>query len=136
MSDDNNAPLSAEERAELEELRAEKKRREAEEQARRDRAELEALRAEQAAAEKHAAKAPAPAAPTLAAPAAAAPAPTPTPEPAPRKSREEMSFGERMVATPELKEGEEIPGMPPAQKILIGLALVAVIAFGIYIVLQ
>ena len=49
---DQNAPLSAEERAELEALRAEKARREEEELARRERAELEALRAERAAADR------------------------------------------------------------------------------------
>ena len=45
-------PLSAEERAELEELRAEKARREAQEEARREREELAALRAERAKAEE------------------------------------------------------------------------------------
>ncbi len=54
-------PLSAEERAELEELRAEKARREAQEEARREREELAALRAERAKAEEAAANvAPAP----------------------------------------------------------------------------
>ena len=48
---DQNTPLSDEERAELEALRAEKARREEEERARKERAELEALRAEQAAAD-------------------------------------------------------------------------------------
>ena len=67
-------PLSAEERAELEELRAEKARREAQEEARREREELAALRAERAKAEEAAANvAPAPK------PAAAKPAPISTP---------------------------------------------------------
>ena len=128
MADENNAPLSAEERAELEALRAEKMRREAEEQARRDRVELEELRAEQAAAEKRAL-----ANEKRAAPEAAG---RRRDEPAPRKAREDMSFGERMVTAPELKEDEDIPGMPPAQKIVIAIAAVAVIAFAIYIILQ
>ena len=45
MSEESR-PLSDEERAELEELRAEKRRREQEERDRRDREELERLRAE------------------------------------------------------------------------------------------
>ena len=72
-------PLSAEERAELEELRAEKARREAQEEARREREELAALRAEREKAEEAAANvAPAPK------PAAAKPAPT-APKPQPKK---------------------------------------------------
>ena len=43
---ENDAPLSAEERAELEALRAERAEREAQEQARRERAELARLKAE------------------------------------------------------------------------------------------
>ncbi len=46
MAELESQPLSAEERAELEELRAEKARREAQEEARREREELAALRAE------------------------------------------------------------------------------------------
>ena len=56
---DQNTPLSDEERAELEALRAEKARREEEERARKERAELEALRAEQAAADAPASQKPA-----------------------------------------------------------------------------
>ncbi|MFR7733035.1 MAG: hypothetical protein ACLU7D_06480 [Collinsella sp.] len=52
MAELESQPLSAEERAELEELRAEKARREAQEEARREREELAALRAERAKAEE------------------------------------------------------------------------------------
>ena len=47
MTDTEASPLSDDERAELEALRAEKTRREEEERTRQERAELEALRAEQ-----------------------------------------------------------------------------------------
>ena len=65
MAELESQPLSDEERAELEELRAEKARREEQEKARREREELVALRAERAKADEAAAKAasePAPAA--------------------------------------------------------------------------
>ena len=102
MAELESQPLSAEERAELEELRAEKARREAQEEARREREELAALRAERAKAEEAAANvAPAPK------PAAAKPAPTaPKPQPKkvarsksvePKPSRDEMTFAQRMV---------------------------------------
>ena len=48
MAELESQPLSDEERAELEELRAEKARREAREEARREREELATLRAERA----------------------------------------------------------------------------------------
>ena len=135
MAELESQPLSAEERAELEELRAEKARREAQEQARREREELAALRAERAKAEEAAAKtAPEPAA---AKPAPAAPKPqpkkAPRPKPAEAKpSRDEMTFAQRMV-TPKEPTGEnEIPGMAPAQKIIIVLALIAFAVFMIY----
>ena len=51
MAELESQPLSDEERAELEELRAEKARREAQEEARREREELAALRAERTKAE-------------------------------------------------------------------------------------
>ena len=57
MAELESQPLSDEERAELEELRAEKARREAQEEARREREELAALRAERAKAEEAAANA-------------------------------------------------------------------------------
>ena len=52
MAELESQPLSDEERTELEELRAEKARREAREEARREREELAALRAERAKAEE------------------------------------------------------------------------------------
>ena len=133
-------PLSAEERAELEELRAEKARREAQEEARREREELAALRAERAKAEEAAANvAPAPK------PAAAKPAPTaPKPQPKkaarpksvePKPSRDEMTFAQRMVASKEPTGENEIPGMAPAQKIIIVLALIAFVIFMGYTIL-
>ena len=112
MAELESQPLSAEERAELEELRAEKARREAQEEARREREELAALRAERAKDEEAAAKAAA------------------TPEPKP--SREEMTFAQRMVTSKEPTGENEIPGMAPAQKIIIVLALIAFAVFMIY----
>lgn len=133
-------PLSAEERAELEELRAEKARREAQEEARREREELAALRAERAKAEEAAANvAPAPK------PAAAKPSPTaPKPQPKkvarsksvePKPSRDEMTFAQRMVTSKEPAGENEIPGMAPAQKIIIVLALIAFVIFMGYTIL-
>lgn len=140
MAELESQPLSAEERAELEELRAEKARREAQEEARREREELAALRAERAKAEEvaaNAASAPAPA-PALK-PAAAKPAPAaPKPQPKkvarsksvePKPSRDEMTFAQRMVTSKEPTGENEIPGMAPAQKIIIALALIAFIVF-------
>ena len=134
MAELESQPLSDEERAELEELRAEKARREAQEKARREREELAALRAERAKAEEAAANAaPAPK------PAAAKPAPT-APKPQLKKaahpkpveskpSRDEMTFAQRMVTSKEPTAEGEIPGMAPAQKIIIALALVAFVVF-------
>ena len=138
MAEFESQPLSAEERAELEELRAEKARREAQEEARREREELAALRAERAKAEEAAAKvasepasAPKPAA---AKPASTVPKPQPKkaarPKPAePKPSRDEMTFAQRMVTSKEPTGENEIPGMAPAQKIIIVLALIAFIVF-------
>ena len=134
MAELESQPLSDEERAELEELRAEKARREAQEKARCEREELAALRAERTKAEKAAAKpAPAPAPK----PAPAAPKPQPKgaarPKPAePKPSRDEMTFAQRMVTSKEPTAEDEIPGMPPAQKIIIVLALIAFAVFMIY----
>ena len=144
MAELESQPLSDEERAELEELRAEKARREAREEARREREELAALRAERAKAEEvaaNAASAPAPApAPK---PAAAKPAPAaPKPQPKkaarpksvePKPSRDEMTFAQRMVTSKE--PTGEIPGMAPAQKIIIVLALIAFVIFMGYTIL-
>lgn len=129
MAEFESQPLSAEERAELEELRAEKARREAQEEARREREELAALRAERAKAEEAAAK-----------PAPVAPKPQPKkaarPKPAEAKlSRDEMTFAQRMVTSKEPTGENEIPGMAPAQKIIIVLALIAFVVFMGYTIL-
>lgn len=132
MADQTAMPLSDEEREELEALRAEKARRAEEERARVEREELEALRAEQervdadilaerAAEERAARKAPA------AKDASSRPAPQPAPTPSPK----EKTFGERMV-TSSTVDDDGIPTMPVAQKIIITVALVAVVAFIIY----
>ena len=150
MAELESQPLSDEERAELEELRAEKARREAQEEARREREELTALRAERAKAEEAAANAapkpapkpaPAPApkpAAAKSAPAAAKPQPKKAarPKPAePTPSRDEMTFAQRMVTSKEPTGEGEIPGMAPAQKIIIVLALVAFVVFMGYTIL-
>ena len=146
MAELESQPLSAEERAELEELRAEKARREAQEEARREREELAALRAEREKAEEAAAKVASEPAPAPASkPAAAMPAPTaPTPQPKkaarpksvePKPSRDEMTFAQRMVASKEPTGENEIPGMAPAQKIIIVLALIAFVIFMGYTIL-
>ena len=146
MAELESQPLSAEERAELEELRAEKARREAQEEARREREELAALRAERENAEEAAAKGTAVPAPALAPkPAAAKPAPAaPKPQPKkaarpkpvePKPSRDEMTFAQRMVTSKEPTGENEIPGMAPAQKIIIVLALIAFVIFMGYTIL-
>ena len=137
-------PLSAEERAELEELRAEKARREAQEEARREREELAALRAEREKAEEAAAKV-APKSAPAPKPAAVKPEPTaPKPQPKkavhpkpvePKPSRDEMTFAQRMVTSKEPTGENEIPGMAPAQKIIIVLALIAFVIFMGYTIL-
>ena len=127
MAELESQPLSDEERAELEELRAEKARREAQEEARREREELAALRAEHAKAEEAAAKAasePAPAEPKPQPKKAARPKPVDS-----KPSRDEMTFAQRMVTSKEPAAEGEIPGMAPAQKIIIALALVAFVVF-------
>lgn len=144
MAELESQPLSAEERAELEELRAEKARREAQEEARREREELAALRAERARAEEAAAKvapAPVPAPePAAAKPTPAAPKPQPKKAPRPKTaepkpSRDEMTFAQRMVTSKEPTGENEIPGMAPAQKIIIVLALIGFVIFMGYTIL-
>ena len=133
MAELESQPLSAEERAELEELRAEKARREAQEEARREREELAALRAERAKAEEAAAKAasePAPVAPKPQPKKAARPKPVDS-----KPSRDEMTFAQRMVTSKEPTGENEIPGMAPAQKIIIVLALIAFVIFMGYTIL-
>lgn len=146
MAELESQPLSAEQRAELEELRAEKARREAQEEARREREELTALRAEREKAEEAAAKvasepkpAPAPK-PAAAKPAPAAPKPQPkkvarSKSVEPKPSRDEMTFAQRMVTSKEPTGENEIPGMAPAQKIIIVLALIAFVIFMGYTIL-
>lgn len=123
MADQNSTPLTDEERAELEALRAEKAAREEAERARKERTELEALRAESKKAEQ--------------AESAPAPAPAPQPKrqaPAPRPAdHEPRTFGQRMVMTPEETDDDGIPKMPPAQKIIILIVMVCFIGGGIYI---
>ena len=144
MAELESQPLSDEERAELEELRAEKARREEQEKARREREELAALRAERVKVDEAAAKAaPAPASapkPAAAKPAPAAPKPQPKkaarPKPVDSKpSRDEMTFAQRMVTSKEPTAENEIPGMAPAQKIIIVLALIAFVVFMGYTIL-
>lgn len=127
MAELESQPLSDEERAELEELRAEKARREEQEKARREREELAALRAERAKADEAAAKAasePAPAAPKPQPKKAARPKPVDS-----KPSRDEMTFAQRMVTSIEPVDEDDIPGMPPAQKLIIALALIGFIVF-------
>lgn len=146
MAELESQPLSDEERAELEELRAEKARREEQEKARREREELAALRAERAKAEEAAANAVSASVPAPAPkPAAAKPAPAaPKPQPKkaarlksvePKPSRDEMTFAQRMVTSKEPMDENEIPGMAPAQKIIIVLALIAFVIFMGYTIL-
>lgn len=139
MAELESQPLSDEERAELEELRAEKARREAREEVRREREELAALRAERTKAEEAAANAASASAP-VPAPKPAAPKPQPKkvahPKSVePKPSRDEMTFAQRMVTSKEPTGENEIPGMAPAQKIIIVLALIAFIVFMGYTIL-
>lgn len=127
MAELESQPLSDEERAELEELRAEKARREAQEEARREREELAALRAERAKADEAAAKAA-----SEPAPSASKPQPKKVARPKPvdsKPSRDEMTFAQRMVTSKEPVDEDDIPGMPPAQKLIIALALIGFIVF-------
>ena len=50
----------------------------------------------------------------------------------PKPSRDEMTFAQRMVTSKEPTGENEIPGMAPAQKIIIVLALIAFIVFMVY----
>ena len=142
MADPTATPLSDEEREELEALRAEKARRDEEERARAEREELEALRAEQAevdaqilaerAERERAARA---AREPTGGPADKAPAAEPR-VPADRqagRASEQKTFGERMVTSGSVDD-DGIPTMPAAQKIIIGVALIALVAFIVYTV--
>lgn len=117
MADTQSTPLTADERAELEALRAEKARREQEARDRAERAELEALRAERAV-------------PQDARPAA--------PRPAARATHDEepagpKTFGERMV-TSDAVDDDGLPTMPPAQKLILVICALAIIGFIVYTV--
>ncbi len=143
MSEQDAQPLTDDERAELEALRAEK--------ARRERAELEALRVEHKNAEApqtHKPQAAPTAAPAQEAPARAA-APAPAPEapaskakpaaapdaPVSADARHERTLHERMVVS-EGKDADGVPTMPPAQKLIIFIALIAVVVIVAYYMLN
>lgn len=133
MADQDARPLTDDERAELEALRAEKARRE-EEQARRERAELEALRAEQQAAEQEAKERKMAAQKPASASASAAKAVASEQNPS-EAAEGDRTFGQRMV----LSDGEDddgIPKMPPAQKITIALCFVLALCIVGYLVLS
>ena len=154
MAEHDSDPLSPEERAELEQLRAEKAARVAKEQARRERAELEALRAEKAhakgsdtaASPKRAQAKPVndgAAVPSKSKTSSASAATTRQKAPSsnvkggkPAQKRDDMSFAVRMVTSTEPKDEDDIPGMAPAQKIIIVLALIAFVVFIGYAVLN
>lgn len=130
MAQTDAIPLTEEERAELERLRAEKAQREREERDRRERAELERLRAESREAVTSS-----PAGGRVDRPEPAAqrrPDPSVQSDPQP----EELTFGQRMVTTPEAKDDDDVPGMAPAQKIIIAFALLVVVAGGLWIFLN
>lgn len=130
MADRDAAPLTEAEREELEALRAEKARREEEEAARAEREELEALRSEQEQVDAEILRERAEEERPRQAPARAA---EPSPEPDPVVDPENLTFGQRMVMTPTATDSDDIPVMAPAQKIIIGLALIGVVLLAIYI---
>ncbi len=113
MSDFDSTPLSDDERAELEALRAEKARREEAERARRDRAELEALRAEAKPSQR----------------------PSSKPDAVAAQDPADKTFGQRMVTSSETDD-DGLPAMPPAQKIIIAVCIIAALGFVVYSVLR
>ena len=113
MSDFDSTPLSDDERAELEALRAEKARREEAERARRERAELEALRAEAKPSQRPSSKSD-----TVAS-----------------QDPVDKTFGQRMVTSSETDD-DGLPAMPPAQKIIIAVCVIAALGFVVYSVLR
>lgn len=122
---DQNTPLSDEERAELEALRAEKARREEEERARMERAELEALRAERAAAQS----------PSGSRESAAAPKRHRAPrQQDPVVDPDNLTFGQKMVMTRDEEDEDGVPPMPPAQKLIIAVGVVLLVIAGFWIV--
>lgn len=122
MADRDAVPLTEAERAELEALRAEKARREEEEAARAERAELEALRSERGRFDTG-----------VLGGRAEAGRPRPAP-PDPVVDPDNLTFGQRMVMTPTATDADDIPVMAPAQKIIIGLALIGVVLLAVYII--
>ena len=128
MADSHMTTLTDDEREELEALRAEKARREEEERARAEREELEALRAEQAKVdaqilaecaatrEHRSAQDPLESASSRRATAGVSPAP------ADHNPPQDKTFGQRMVTSSDV-DGDGIPTMPVAQKIIIAAAL-------------
>ncbi|MFR7798145.1 MAG: hypothetical protein ACLU37_08740 [Collinsella sp.] len=108
------------------------------EEARREREELAALRAERGRRRRqprrlHPSLRPSP--PPRSLPAAPKPQPKKAAHPKsvePKPSRDEMTFAQRMVTSKEPTGENEIPGMAPAQKIIIVLALIACIVFMVY----
>lgn len=139
MAEQDSAPLSAEEREELEALREEKARREREEQDRRDRAELEALRAEQRRVDDEilAERARGEAKGRAVAGSASRPVSEPVAphgsRPRPAASEHDLTLGQRLVKTPDARDDDGVPGMAPAQKLVILVALVFVILGAIYV---
>lgn len=124
---DQNTPLTDEERAELEALRAEKARREEEERARRERAELEALRAERDASN----------ATSSSKESVEAPAPKPPRAPAfkePVADPQNLTFGQKMVMTKDEEDEDGMPPMPPAQKLIIAIGVILLVVAGFWIV--
>lgn len=113
MSDVDSRPLSDAERAELEMLRAEKARREQAERDRRERAELESLRAQSERVSRV----------EPAAPAGA------------KSEPEAKTFGQRMVTSGGTDE-DGLPTMPPAQKLIIAICVLAAIGFVAYSLLR
>ena len=113
MSDFDSTPLSDDERAELEALRAEKARREEAERARRERAELEALRAEVKPSQR----------------------PSSKPDAVAAQDPADKTFGQRMVTSSETDD-DGLPAMPPAQKIIIAVCIIAALGFVVYSVLR
>lgn len=122
MADQDARPLTDDERAELEALRAEK--------ARRERAELESLRAEGARPTGSPAREPGPAAPASARRVAPAPAAPVVPD-----DPEKRTFGQRMVLSSDEDE-DGLPSMPPAQRIVIGVCLLLAVVVIAYVVLS
>ena len=120
MIDTEASPLSDDERAELEALRAEKTRREEEVRAEQQRAE---------AAKTRKAGRPAQVAPTKAAPRPVSTQKKPVVDP------DHLTFGQKMVLG-NTNDDEDIPGMPPAQKLIVGLALLFVAVGAVWMFLH